>query len=260
MNIHQFQIELIHVVKDILPPGWSWNSDINRWTGFHLWYVFQNSVKIQTKTEEYTLSEGDTFLFDLSQNHHCTHDPLKPAAMFTAYFHCDHTAQLQSMLQKGEISRQNHPRMYHTNLELFEEAVRITNTSAETDLWLAPIFQQLLSPSFNPVQQSKIADICRMLDAAPQKNYTLEELAAQAGYSQNQLIRLFRSTTGYTPHAYLIHARISRAKHLLLFSDYTITEIAELLGYNDLNHFSSQFYRKTGLYPSQYAQLQKTVP
>lgn len=203
------------------------------------------------------LSEGDTFLFDLSQNHHCTHDPLKPAALFTAYFHCTHTAELQALLQNGDIPRKNHPMMYHTNLELFEEAVKITASANERELWLAPIFQQLLCPNFNAVQQSKIMELCRMLDTAPQFNYSLEELATQAGYSKNQLLRLFRKTTGYTPYAYLIHVRIERAKHYLLFSDYTVTEIANLLGYNDLNHFSSQFFQKTGYYPSQYAATQK---
>lgn len=257
MDIQNFSLKPIYVIKDILRPEWSWVSDTNGWTGFHLWYLFQNSVTIQTETGEYHLSEGDTFLFDLSQNHHCTHDPLKPAGLFTAYFHCDKTTELQALLREGVILRKNHPLHFHTNMELFEEAVRSSNTTAETELWLAPIFHQLLSPATALPRQSKILELCRMIDAQPQNPYSLEQLAKQSGYSKNQLIRLFRNATGFTPYDYMIHARITRAKYLLLFSDYSATEIAVQLGYCDLNHFSSQFFKKTGCYPSEYARLQK---
>ena len=257
MKIRGFQIEPIYVVKEALEPGWSWVSDENRWTGFHLWYLYQNEVRIQTETGEYRLREGDTFLFDLSQNHRCTHDPQKPAALFSAYFHCDRTQELQALLQSGAIPKQNHPPLFSANLQLFEEATRSSNTPEETMLWLGPVFQQVLSPFAGHARQSKIAEICREIDAAPQKDWSLDQLASRAGYSKNQLIRLFRQATGYTPYAYMIRARIARAKHLLLFSDYMATEIAGLLGYSDLNHFSSQFYQKTGCYPSQYAESQK---
>ncbi len=71
--------------------------------------MFQNSVTIKTEKEEYTLSEGDTFLFDLSQNHHCTHDPQKAAAMFTAYFHCDEEEKLRQMIRNHLIPTKNTP-------------------------------------------------------------------------------------------------------------------------------------------------------
>lgn len=253
MKILDFQIEPIHIVKDFLQPEWNWISDHNHWTGFHLWYMIRNQVTIQTKEGEYVLSEGDTFLFDLSQNHHCVHDPKNPAAMFTVYFHCDHTEELQQLLRQGVIPKKNHPSLYDTNLNLFEQAVRISNTPEETDLWLAPIFLQLLSPSPVWEKNSKISEICRMIEAAPQKNYNLGDLASQAGYSKNQFIRLFREETGLTPYAYFLHARIARAKYLLLFSDDSATQIAASLGYSSLNHFSSQFFQKTGYYPSEYA-------
>ena len=254
MNIHNFQIDLIQAVQDNLDPAWSWISDTNGWTGFHLWYIFQNSVKIQTEKEEYQLSEGDTFLFDLAQNHRCSHNPQKPASMFTAYFHCRQAAELQEMLRTGKLPRRGHPALFHTNMQLFEQAVRPFHSPAETELWLAPIFCQILSPQPDPSpSQNAIAEICRTMDTEPQRDFPLTELAAGCGYSPNQFLRLFRKETGTTPHAYLIAARIARARHLLLFSDYTATQIARMLGYSDLNHFSSQFYRKTGFCPSEYA-------
>lgn len=254
MKIRDFHIRPLLVAKDRLDPGWSWISDTNGWSGFHLWYVLQNGVKIQTEEREFRLSEGDTFLFDLSQNHHCTHDPQKPACIFTAYFHCDEAERLSRLLGDGVIPQQNHPRLFSTNMQLFEEAVRGTNTPDETAMWLAPLFHQLLSAADVPLSgHDKIAEICHQLDTQPQEHYALDELASRAGYSKNQFIRVFRRVTGTTPYAYLVNSRMARAKHLLLFSDYTVTQIAQMLGYRDLHHFSVQFYQKTGGYPSQYA-------
>lgn len=254
MNIRNFEIEPIYVVKDYLKPDWSWISDTNGWTGFHLWYLFQNRVRIKMNQEEYILSKGETFLFDLSQNHHCTHDPQKPAGMFTAYFHCKNSELLHQLIQNRTIPRQNAPALFHMNLQLFEQAVQGTNTKEETEMWLAPVFSQILSPlQSNEPRRSVIAEICRQMDMAPQEIGSLDVLAKRCGYSKNQFIRLFKQMTGQTPHAHLVNARIARAKHLLLFSDYTVTQIARDLGYHDINHFSAQFYQKTGVYPSQYA-------
>ena len=259
MKIKGFNIHPIYVVKDYLSPEWSWISDTNGWSGFHLWYLWKNNVKIKMDQIEYILSEGDTFLFDLSQNHHCTHDPKNPACMFTAYFHCDESQRLQHLLREGILPRQNHPLLFSTNLQLFEEAVKRINTSVETEMWLAPIFHQILSSEHtNSPRQEKISEICREIDAQPQKNYSLDILAQRSGYSKNQFIRVFQQITGSTPYAYIINARIAKAKHLLLFSDYTVTQIAQLLGYRDLNHFSAQFMRKTGDYPSRYAEKIRT--
>jgi AraC family transcriptional regulator len=62
---------------------------------------------------------------------------------------------------------------------------------------------------------------------------------------------MFKQSTGYTPHQYVISQRIERAKELLKKTDLSITEIAYLLGFSTPAHFTHHFRRKTGIRPSE---------
>ncbi len=253
MKIHDFNIEPILVAKDELTPEWNWISDSNRWSGFHLFYLYKNSVCVEREGIKYFLTEGDTFIFDLSKNHYCTQNPKLPASMYVAYFHCEDSTKLQNALRLGKIPYRNHPQDFHLNMRLFENAALSSNSLNETEIWLAPILQQILcEPASGNNQKAAVLNLCREIDQNPQKNFSLSYLGEKINYSKNQVIRLFKKITGLTPYAYILQSKITKAKQMLLFSDYTFTQIAEYLGYSDLNHFSSQFYKKTGLYPTEY--------
>ena len=70
---------------------------------------------------------------------------------------------------------------------------------------------------------------------------------------------LFKEKTGYTPLQYLTEKRMENAKHLLSSSDlhYSISEIAELCGFEDIYYFSRVFKKNVGLSPTQWLK-QKT--
>jgi len=63
---------------------------------------------------------------------------------------------------------------------------------------------------------------------------------------------LFRQVKGYTFKSYLTQLRIKKAKQLLLNSSLTVSEISQLIGYDDSNYFSRVFKRVTGFPPSLY--------
>ena len=62
----------------------------------------------------------------------------------------------------------------------------------------------------------------------------------------------FREYTGSAPAQYLISLRISAAQSLLETSDHNITEIAELVGYDNPLYFSRLFRKQTGMSPSDF--------
>ena len=85
-------------------------------------------------------------------------------------------------------------------------------------------------------------------------NYFLHllQFAKKYGYSEAYLGKLFRKTVGVEFSGYVINARINKAKILLRSSDYTVGEIAELLGYCDACFFVKQFTKMTGTTPGRY--------
>jgi AraC-like DNA-binding protein len=57
---------------------------------------------------------------------------------------------------------------------------------------------------------------------------------------------------GIPPHRYMQEAKLSLARRLLRESDLPITEIADVLGYDDPLYFSRLFRREVGLSPRDY--------
>ena len=80
----------------------------------------------------------------------------------------------------------------------------------------------------------------------------LEDVAGQLHLHPNYFSRLFRLQTGTTFRDYLRNVRIEKSKELLLHSSYKISQIAQLVGYQDIAHFNRAFKDMTGTSPSRY--------
>lgn len=83
-------------------------------------------------------------------------------------------------------------------------------------------------------------------------DFSLDNLALVAGFEKNYFLRKFKKYTGVTPMAFILNKRIEKAKGLLRFSDMSITQIADALGFKSIHYFSNAFYKATGLRPSDY--------
>jgi AraC-like DNA-binding protein len=80
------------------------------------------------------------------------------------------------------------------------------------------------------------------------------EIADKACYSKFHFIRTFKSIYGRTPHQYLTHVRIERAKELLE-QEVSVTEACFAVGFDSLGSFTSLFKRRAGVTPSEYQRL-----
>ena len=82
------------------------------------------------------------------------------------------------------------------------------------------------------------------------------KLSAYLAKSMNKdyqyLSRLFSNVEGKSIERYYILQKIERAKELIVYGEYNLTEIAYELGYSSQQHFSRQFKAETGLSPSHF--------
>ena len=81
---------------------------------------------------------------------------------------------------------------------------------------------------------------------------SLEDLAAQAALSPFYFSRLFKRETGYSPHRYILTARISNAKFLLHSTGDSVKKICFTVGFTSESSFCTAFKKETGLTPSEY--------
>ncbi len=90
------------------------------------------------------------------------------------------------------------------------------------------------------------------------KPISIEEYAAGRHMSISWFIRNFKEYTEATPAQYIQSLRISNAQTLLETTNYNVSEIAQILGYDDPFYFSRVFKKQSGLSPTEFRrQLQQ---
>lgn len=81
----------------------------------------------------------------------------------------------------------------------------------------------------------------------------VERLAREVNLSAAHFARLFKHSTGLTPHDYVLRSRLSRAKQLLAGGATSLVETASLAGFCDQAHMTRGFRRLLGTTPGEYA-------
>jgi AraC-like DNA-binding protein len=78
------------------------------------------------------------------------------------------------------------------------------------------------------------------------------DLAERMALSRFHFIRRFKKEIGYTPHRYVLMARISAANHLLKRTTLSIKEIAHTCGFSSEGSFCNAFKSLMGVWPASY--------
>ncbi len=80
----------------------------------------------------------------------------------------------------------------------------------------------------------------------------IDEICKMTGYSKSYVSQVFRQTTGESVIEYFNRLKIKEAKKLIRENRFTMSEISDMLNYNDPRYFSLTFKRITGKTPTQY--------
>ncbi len=100
--------------------------------------------------------------------------------------------------------------------------------------------------------ESTMQDVLSYVEHNFQSPLTLEEVAPLFGYNSVYFGKLFTKTTGTSFKTYINNRRIREAKELLENGDRKIYEIAQLVGYSDVDYFSKKFRAAEGMSPADY--------
>ena len=90
------------------------------------------------------------------------------------------------------------------------------------------------------------------------KPFTVDEVAAGAGFSRRMLERRFDKILRRSPAEYIRRARLDRAKRLLAKTDLTVAEVAESAGFGSPEYLAQLFRTQTGESPLKYRQARQS--
>ena len=77
-------------------------------------------------------------------------------------------------------------------------------------------------------------------------------MARVGNLNEKYLCRLFKNYTSMTPIEYINSLRIENACHLMIHSNFSVTDAALESGFNDSSYFTKLFKRHKGITPSEY--------
>lgn len=83
-------------------------------------------------------------------------------------------------------------------------------------------------------------------------NLMVDDIASELNMSRSVFFKKLKTLTGLSPVEFLRDIRMKKAAELILTGDYTMSQVAYMVGINDSHYFSKCFKQKFGVTPTQY--------
>lgn len=113
------------------------------------------------------------------------------------------------------------------------------NALEETLLWL---FRLTGTPGWSHID-ARIQQIAHYLAAHPDEPFSIPKLAARCGLSVSRFSHLFKEELGVTPQRFSENLRLEFARHLLVQTNLSVSDIAAEVGFEDPLYFSRRYRR-----------------
>jgi AraC-like DNA-binding protein len=237
-----------------------------------VFYFLNGKGFMHINNKKYAVKKGDLFILDPFQQHYESSsdefpleyivlgvenlqfiDPVKDKSHYEDSTSFDYFFHYTSFTQNKQIT------------DLLDNILNELNTSDDDDVsfnisaylsMLLLIIKKETKLSFLHNQSQPyskdVAIVKRYIDSCFCENINVEDLAQRVFVSKYYLIHQFKKEVGMSPIQYLISVRLNFAKFQLESSNYTISKIARLAGFNNSTYFSSCFKKAFGISPKEY--------
>ncbi len=237
-------------------PGYNLHRD--SYDSFLCMYIKNGSCSVTSDGKTFTAGKGQIVLLDCYKPHSYSSD----VAWDAFWFHFDGvqardyyneiTANRNIVLSLGATYR--FEKYIKKIYEVFKDS--IPTADALLNSWIINIMTELMVNRAvlekENIISDVIEDIISYITDNISENITLEQLAKKASLSPYYFSRQFKAETGFTPHDYILTAKINHAKYLLVSSQMSIKDICFNLGFNSESAFCIAFKKKVDATPSEY--------
>lgn len=256
-----------------------WVAERETHFAFEIMIILEGTQRTEFEGRSYDFVEGDIILIPPGTSHENSCVSKEGMRYFCVHFDIDDPGIQQNLLMYCPIklSKDNDffqeiERVLYTYIKLLEkddfslrEKLLIEKLLIELVLSLldyATFEQEKMATSDNStlVLAKSIADTIQQ-NFRSFTEYPLEEnrqlismnyIAASLNISESTMLKVFRKVYSVSPKKYLDQLRYNQSKFLLHQPKLSVNEIAEIIGYQNLSHFSRQFKKWSNLSPKEY--------
>src|SRR5215472_3012996 len=101
---------------------------------------------------------------------------------------------------------------------------------------------------------ARLRKIKELVHTNMEEDLSLDEMAQSVGLSTAHFARMFRKSTGETPHQFVLRQRIERAKTMLRAPNARVLDVAVACGFKTQQHFAQVFRNVCSVSPTEYRQ------
>jgi AraC-like DNA-binding protein len=244
-------------------PGWSlapeWS---DRLQDYDLWWVWAGAGVMRLRDREVELRPGVCFWMRPGGRYLGSQDADNRLGVSYLHFHLA-TGQGPLAFQDDSLPEVYYPADPVGFDALFNRTMQLLGSAPDSPLTsglLRCLIMELVYAHENDPHRSHDPAAARIREQMmrwreqPGAIPSVSELAREAGFAVDHYTRCFVRLSGMTPREWRITIRLDRAQRLLAETSLSISQIADLLGYGDVFHFSKQFKARLGHSPKRYRQ------
>jgi AraC family transcriptional regulator len=101
---------------------------------------------------------------------------------------------------------------------------------------------------------ARLRRVKELVLAKMEHDLSLDEMAQSVELSTAHFARMFRKSTGQTPHQFVLRQRLERASAMLRVPDARVLDVAVACGFKTQQHFAQVFRDVYGVSPTEYRQ------
>jgi AraC family transcriptional regulator len=101
---------------------------------------------------------------------------------------------------------------------------------------------------------ARLRRIKELVRAKMEDDLSLDEMAQSVGLSTAHFARMFRKSTGETPHQFVLRQRVERAKAMLRAPGARVLDVTVACGFKTQQHFAQVFCDVCGVSPTRHRQ------
>ena len=243
------------------------NLNIDRLNGrqdFQIIYIHQGKGHFILDNREIVLDEGCTVLYYPFEIQQYSFRHFENAQFYWLHFS---GTDIPGLLREAGLDRQ----IIDTGMasyipNLFEGIIRelimkqpgylqIANLKGQELVWLLARESRKQASRNRNGYNAEMEEILEIIHRSYHQDLTIEQLAKRYGASTGWFIKEFSRYTGVTPKKYINEVRLNHAKELLSSTNYNISKISTVCGFENPLYFSRYFQKNYHMAPTTYRNL-----
>lgn len=216
-------------------------------------YVTSGTMYVTENEHDYTINSGELLFLKSGLRHYGKRETLRGTRWLYAHFYLsdvpDGTDTVVLPKKICGLTRSSAEQKLFRLCDYFHSPAPLGKLRQNAMLY--EILLDIASEQ-NP-KQERISDrICAFLDGQTERDFSKELISGHFFLSYSNLAAKFRKEKGMSMGQYHNSARMKKACHLLRSTLMSVGEIAEYLGFSDMQYFSKKFHAFSGVSPTDY--------